>query len=146
MPDEENPLQRYVDAWDDPDKYIQPRISPELAQYILKALDFLEIASKEDSSKLDRRLHDHAEALLVDVISDAPENDNVEIEFEEDEVLPSFSVPIGGWTWFCQYHDTYGLADDKEEALFMAGAHLHYFEVDEDNCELHFKQHGNETD
>ena len=146
MPDEENPLQRYVDAWDDPDKYIQPRISPELAQYILKALDFLEIASKEDSSKLDRRLHDHAEALLVDVISDAPENDNVEIEFEEDEVLPSFSVPIGGWTWFCQYHDTYGLADDKEEALFMAGAHLHYFEVDEDDCELHFKQHGNETD
>jgi hypothetical protein len=146
MSDDDNPLQKYADAWDDPDKFIQPRISPELAQYILKALDCLEISSKEDPSRVERKFHDHAEALLIDIISDAPEDDSVEIDFEEDEVLPTFSVPIGGWTWFCEYHDIYGLADDKDEALFMAGAHLHYYQVDEDNCNLHFKQHGIESE
>lgn len=146
MSEEDNPLQKYVDAWDDPDRYIQPRVSPQLAQYLLKALDYLEISSKSEPALVERGLHDHAEALLIDVISDAPENDNEEIDFEEDDVLPKFSVPLGGWTWFCEYHDTYGLADDRDEALFMAGAHLHYFQIDEEYCKLHFKQHGAEEE
>ena len=88
MSHEENPLQKYVDAWDDPDKYIQPRISPDLAEYILKALDYLEVSAKSDPSIVERKMHDHAEALLIDVISDAPEDDSIEIDYEEDEVLP----------------------------------------------------------
>lgn len=48
--------------------------------------------------------------------------------------------PIAGWTWYCGYHDTYGLADDEEEALFMAGAHLHYFKVDEERCEIYTRE------
>ncbi|MEN9304778.1 MAG: hypothetical protein RLY76_46 [Actinomycetota bacterium] len=51
-----------------------------------------------------------------------------------------FSVPINGWTWYCEYHDTYGLADDYDECLFMFGAHMHYKEIDGDVCEPHFKE------
>lgn len=48
--------------------------------------------------------------------------------------------PIAGWSWYCGYHDTYGIGDDEEEVLFMAGAHLHYFEVDEDKCEIYVRE------
>ena len=51
-----------------------------------------------------------------------------------------FSVPINGWTWYCEYHDTYGLADDYDECLFMFGAHMHYYEIYGDVCEPHFKE------
>lgn len=51
-----------------------------------------------------------------------------------------FSVPIDGWTWYCDYHDTYGLADDYDECLFMFGAHMHYKEIDGDVCEPLFKE------
>lgn len=50
-------------------------------------------------------------------------------------------TPIGGWTWYCGHHDSYGIGDDEDEALFMAGAHMHYKEVDGDVCELYFKEH-----
>jgi hypothetical protein len=53
-----------------------------------------------------------------------------------------FSVPIDGWTWYCNYHDTYGLADDYDECLFMFGAHMHYREIDGEVCEPHFKEWG----
>lgn len=48
--------------------------------------------------------------------------------------------PIAGWTWYCGYHDSYGIVDDEDEALFMAGAHMHYHQIDGDVCELHFKE------
>ena len=53
-----------------------------------------------------------------------------------------FSVPLDGWTWYCEYHDTYGLADDYDECLFMFGAHMHYKEIDGDVCEPQFKEWG----
>jgi hypothetical protein len=49
--------------------------------------------------------------------------------------------PIDGWSWYCGYHDTYGIGDDEDEVLFMAGAHMHYKEVDGDVCELTTRQH-----
>lgn len=50
-------------------------------------------------------------------------------------------VPVAGWTWYCGHHDSYGIVDDMEEAHFMAGAHMHYHEIDGDVCELYFKEH-----
>jgi hypothetical protein len=49
--------------------------------------------------------------------------------------------PIDGWSWYCGYHDTYGIGDDEDEVLFMAGAHMHYKEVDGDVCQLTTRQH-----
>jgi hypothetical protein len=50
-------------------------------------------------------------------------------------------VPVGGWTWYCGYHDAYGLGDDEDEVLFMSGAHMHYHIIDGDVCELYYKEH-----
>jgi len=44
MTSDENPLQKYVDALDGPNEFVQPVITPALAQYVLKALDYLEIS------------------------------------------------------------------------------------------------------
>lgn len=49
-------------------------------------------------------------------------------------------VPLAGWSWYCGYHDTYGIGDDEGEVLFMAGAHMHYFEP-QDKCEITTKEH-----
>jgi hypothetical protein len=39
---------------------------------------------------------------------------------------PSLVIkPIAGWSWYCGYHDTYGIGDDEDEVLFMAGAHMY---------------------
>lgn len=48
--------------------------------------------------------------------------------------------PIAGWSWYCGYHDTYGIGDDEDEVLFMAGAHMYYFEAVEDKCEITTKE------
>ena len=50
---------------------------------------------------------------------------------------PSLQIrPIAGWSWYCTYHDTYGIGDDEDEVLFMAGAHMYYKEADGDVCEI----------
>jgi hypothetical protein len=49
--------------------------------------------------------------------------------------------PINGWSWYCGYHDTYGIGDDEQEVLFMAGAHMHYFDSIGDNCEILTREH-----
>lgn len=58
----------------------------------------------------------------------------------ERETAWHFSIPINGWSWYCEYHDTYGIADDYDECLFMFGAHMHYLEIDGDVCQPYFKQ------
>ena len=50
-------------------------------------------------------------------------------------------MPKLGWSWYCGYHDTAGSGDDFDEVQFMAGAHLHYKEIDGDVCELHYREH-----
>ena len=52
-----------------------------------------------------------------------------------------FSVPSGGWTWFCDYHSVWGVAEDEEEAQFMAGAHMHYTEIDGEVCEIYTRSY-----
>lgn len=50
-------------------------------------------------------------------------------------------IPQSGWSWYCGYHDTAGSGDDKDEVQFMAGAHIHYHEIDGDVCELYYRKH-----
>jgi hypothetical protein len=48
--------------------------------------------------------------------------------------------PIAGWSWYCGYHDSYGIGDDEDEVLYMAGAHMHYCEVDGDVCQIYTRE------
>jgi hypothetical protein len=50
-------------------------------------------------------------------------------------------VPKNGWSWYCGYHDTAGSGDDKDEVQFMAGAHIHYHQIDGEVCELYYREH-----
>lgn len=72
---EENPLKKYLDAIDNPKEFIQPNISPKLAQYIVKALDYLEITGANQPGLVEREQHDLAESMMIDIISYAPENE-----------------------------------------------------------------------
>jgi hypothetical protein len=47
---------------------------------------------------------------------------------------------VVGWSWYCGYHDTYGIAEDRDECSFMFGAHMHYYEIDGDVCEPYYKE------
>jgi hypothetical protein len=69
----DNPLQKYVDQFDKP--YVQAPLTPRVAQYILKALDYLHIyAQKQDEPALiEQPLHSEIEDEMVDIIAYAPE-------------------------------------------------------------------------
>ena len=56
------------------------------------------------------------------------------------EMAHQLSIPLGGWTWYCEHHDTFGLVDDYDECLFMFGAHMSYHEIDSESCEPHFTE------
>jgi hypothetical protein len=47
--------------------------------------------------------------------------------------------PLAGWSWYCAHHDTYGIGDDEDEVSYMAGAHMHYHQVDGDVCEIYHR-------
>ncbi len=70
----DNPLQKYVDAIDN-EKYVQPPLTAEGGQYLLKALDYLYIYSKDNNQPelIEQPRHNDTEAMLTDVIMYAPE-------------------------------------------------------------------------
>jgi len=71
-----NPLQKYVDKLDQP--YVQPPLTPRVAQYILKALDYLHIYSQKNNEPalIEQPLHEDTEAMITDVIMYAPEEES----------------------------------------------------------------------
>jgi hypothetical protein len=71
-----NPLQKYVDKLDQP--YVQPSLTPRVAQYILKALDYLHIYSQKNNEPalIEQPLHSEIENDMVDVIAYAPEEND----------------------------------------------------------------------
>lgn len=71
---ETNPLQKYVDALDNPPAYNPPLINPTQAQYIIKALDYLKIWSQEHDDVVEQPLHDQVEEMMVDIVALAPED------------------------------------------------------------------------
>lgn len=72
-----NPLEKYLDQ-----QYVQPPLTPRLAQYILKALDYLHIYSQKNNEPalIEQPLHDDAEALVTDVIIYASEENDGQIK------------------------------------------------------------------
>ena len=68
-----NPLEKYLDQ-----SYVQKPLTPRVAQYILKALDYLHIYSTKhnEPALIEQPLHDDAEALVTDVIIYAPEEND----------------------------------------------------------------------
>lgn len=69
----DNPLQKYIDKIDEP--YVQPPLTAEGGQYLLKALDYLTIYSIDNnqSELIEQPRHDDLEGMLTDVIMYAPE-------------------------------------------------------------------------
>jgi hypothetical protein len=68
-----NPLEKYLDQ-----SYVQKPLTPRVAQYILKALDYLHIYSQKNNEPalIEQPLHDDAEAIVTDVIIYAPEEND----------------------------------------------------------------------
>jgi hypothetical protein len=68
-----NPLRKYLDQ-----SYVQPPLTPRVAQYILKALDYLHIYSQKNNEPalIEQELHEEAEGLITDVIIYAPEEND----------------------------------------------------------------------
>ena len=66
----ENPLQKYVDAFDKQDAYVQPALTAQVGQYLLKALDYLTIYSTTHNQPelVEQPRHNDTEAMLTDVI------------------------------------------------------------------------------
>ena len=71
----ENPLQKYVDELDA--AYVQPPLTAEGGQYLLKALDYLAIYSEKNSQPelVEQPRHDDLEEMMTGVIMYAPEED-----------------------------------------------------------------------
>ena len=67
-----NPLEKYLDQ-----SYVQKPLTPRVAQYILKALDYLHIYSQKhnEPALIEQPLHDDTEALVTDIIIYAPEEE-----------------------------------------------------------------------
>jgi hypothetical protein len=73
----DNPLQKYVDAFDKQNQYVQPVLTAQVGQYLLKALDYLTIYSTahDQPELVEQPRHTDVEDMLTDVIMYAPEED-----------------------------------------------------------------------
>lgn len=49
---------------------------------------------------------------------------------------------ISGWTWYCEYHDSFGSGDTESEVQHMANAHMDFYLKSENPCQLHLKNQG----
>lgn len=72
--EETNPLQKYVEALDNPTVYTPPLNNSTQAQYLIKALDYLKIWSQEHDDVVEQPLHDQVEEMLVDIVALVPED------------------------------------------------------------------------
>lgn len=46
---------------------------------------------------------------------------------------------MSGWTWYCEYHDSFGIGDSEQEVQFTANAHMHFHIKSGDPCQLALK-------
>jgi hypothetical protein len=65
----DNPLQKYVDNIDNPQEYVQPLLSVEEGQYLLKSLDILAIRAED---YVEQPMHEELEQKMTDIILEAP--------------------------------------------------------------------------
>jgi hypothetical protein len=71
----ENPLQKYADELDNPTPFAAPKISIRMANYIIKALDYLHIyaGEKDEPELIESDIHKEAEEAMVDIVVLSPE-------------------------------------------------------------------------
>jgi hypothetical protein len=75
----ENPLQKYAEELDNPTPFAAPKISIRMANYIIKALDYLHIyaGEKDEPELIESDIHKEAEEAMVDIVVLSPkENTN----------------------------------------------------------------------
>ena len=46
---------------------------------------------------------------------------------------------MSGWTWYCEYHDSFGMGDAELEVQHMANAHMNFYLKSGNPCQLHLK-------
>jgi len=71
----DNPLQKYAEELDNPTPFVPPKISIRVANYIIKALDYLHIyaGEKDEPELIDSATHKEAEEAMVDIVVLSPE-------------------------------------------------------------------------
>jgi hypothetical protein len=47
-----------------------------------------------------------------------------------------------GWTWYCEYHDSFGMGDTEIEVQHMANAHTNFYLKSGNPCQLYVKNQG----
>ena len=46
---------------------------------------------------------------------------------------------MSGWTWYCEYHDSFGIGDTEQEVQYTANAHMRFHLESGDPCRLTLK-------
>ena len=46
---------------------------------------------------------------------------------------------MSGWTWYCEYHDSFGIGDSELEVQYTANAHMKFHIKSGDPCQLTLK-------
>jgi len=71
----DNPLQKYAEELDNPTPFAAPKISIRMANYIIKALDYLHIyaGEKDEPELIESDVHKEAEEAMVDIVVLSPE-------------------------------------------------------------------------
>ena len=49
---------------------------------------------------------------------------------------------MSGWTWYCEYHDSFGMGDTEIEVQHMANAHVNFYLKSGNPCQLYVKNQG----
>ena len=49
---------------------------------------------------------------------------------------------MSGWTWYCEYHDSFGMGDTEFEVQHMANAHINFYLKSGNPCQLYLKNQG----
>jgi hypothetical protein len=49
---------------------------------------------------------------------------------------------MSGWTWYCEYHDSFGMGDTEIEVQHMANAHMNFYLKSGNPCQLYVKNQG----
>lgn len=71
----DNPLQKYAEELDNPTPFVSPKISIRMANYIIKALDYLHIyaGEKDEPELIESDIHKEVEEAMVDIVVLSPE-------------------------------------------------------------------------
>ena len=52
---------------------------------------------------------------------------------------------MSGWTWYCEYHDSFGTGDSELEVQHLANAHIKFAMKSGDPCQMYLKNQSKPT-